>query len=189
MHIDPWEALGSRPRGDYKVFSVREEHRRSPLSGREGRFFVIDSNDWVNVIPVTPEGALVFVAQYRHGTEEVTLEVPGGLVDPEDEDPAAAARREMQEETGYDTDDLVYLGVVAPNPAIQSNRCFTYLARGARQVGVPQPDGTEELAVHLVRPEAVPGLIVGGQITHALVVAAFYLYEQWLRGLVPAAPR
>ena len=176
--IEPWEKLASALRGDYRVFTVREDESRSPQTGRTHAFYVIESSDWVNVIPVTPEGKLVFIKQYRHGTAEITLEVPGGLVDP-GETSAAAARREMQEETGYDADEIVYLGEVAPNPAIQNNVCYTYLARNAHPLGPQRLEGTEEIEVVLVDPVDVPGLVTSGKITHALVVAAFYLYEHY----------
>lgn len=175
--IEPWERLERQHRDDYKVFTVHEERSRSPRTDREHTFFVIDSPDWVNIIPVTGDGRLVFIRQYRHGTKEVTLEVPGGMVDPEDGSPATAARREMQEETGYDSDDIVYLGKVAPNPAIQSNYCHTYLARGARRVSQPRLEGAEDIELALVAPEDVPGFILDGTIDHALVVTAFYFFD------------
>jgi 8-oxo-dGTP pyrophosphatase MutT (NUDIX family) len=143
-------------------------------------FYVIEATDWVNIIPVTPEGQLVFIRQYRHGVREVTLEVPGGMVDP-GETAAEAARREMHEETGYDTEQIIHLGGVAPNPAIQNNLCHSYLALDARPAGTQNLEGTEEIEVVLVDPAEVPGLIVSGQITHALVVTAFYLYDQYVK--------
>ncbi|NBC16013.1 MAG: NUDIX domain-containing protein [Bacteroidetes bacterium] len=176
--IQPWERIDSIERGRFKVFRVREDQSRSPETGEEHAFYVIESPDWVNIIPVTPDGQLVFIEQYRHGTEAVTLEVPGGMVDP-DETPAEAARREMREETGYDTDEIVYIGSVAPNPAIQNNECHTYLALDARRVEQQHLEGTEIIDVTRVAPDAVPGLIVSGRITHALVVCAFYLYDQY----------
>ena len=177
MIVEPWEKLASDRRGDYRVFTVREDQSRSPQTGRSHSFYVIEASDWVNVIPVTPAGKLVFIKQYRHGTAEITLEVPGGIVDPEDATARHAARREMREETGYDTDEIVYLGEVAPNPAIQNNTCYTYLARNARPLGPQRLEGTEEIEVVLVDPADVPGLVLSGKITHSLVVVAFYLYE------------
>ncbi len=178
--IENWKRLESEYRGSYKVFQVRQDRSRSPRSGEEHTFYVIESGDWVNIIPVTPEGQLVFIKQYRHGAAEVTLEVPGGMVD-DGETAAGAARREMREETGYDTEQIVYLGGVAPNPALQNNVCHSYLALDARPDGTQRLDGTEDIEVLLVDPADVPTLIVNGQITHALVVAAFYFFDQYRR--------
>lgn len=180
--IEKWDKLDSVPQGQYRVFDVRKDHTRSPASGQEYEFYVIESPDWVNVIPLTPEGQVVCIRQYRHGTEEITLEVPGGVIDPEDGgDPMQAARREMREETGYDSDDLVPLGAVAPNPALQDNRCHMFLARNAQRNGAQALDGAEEIDVTLVDLDEVPALITGGKITHALVVVAFYLLDQHRR--------
>lgn len=178
--IEHWKHVERAYQGDYKVFRLRKDRTRSPRSGQEHTFYVIESSDWVNVIPVTEDGHLVFIKQYRHGTETVTLEVPGGMVDP-GETPAQAARREMHEETGYNTEQVIRLGSVAPNPAILNNTCHSYLALNARPDGPQALDHTEEIDVVLVDPGDVPALIVEGQITHALVVAAFYLLDQYRR--------
>lgn len=123
---------------------------------------------------------MLFVRQWRHGTEEEMLEIPGGCVDPDDAAPLAAAQRELREETGYASDDWTELGWVCPNPAIQANRCFTFLARGCRKVGEPSPDDTEDLRVEALPEQDVPRLVRDGQIRHALVLAAFHWYG--LRG-------
>ena len=180
--INPWERVESEPRGEYKVFRVRQDRSRSPRSGRDHTFYVIEAGDWVNIIPVTPEGQLVCIRQYRHGIEAVTLEVPGGMIDP-GETAAAAARREMAEETGYDTEQIVYLGSIAPNPAILNNTCHSFLALDARPDGPQRLEGTEDIDIILVDPADVPALIVEGRMNHSLVVTAFYLYEQYQNGV------
>lgn len=99
------------------------------------------------------------------------------MVDPEDESPEGAARRELLEETGFAAETWIQIGTVDPNPAIQSNRCHTFLAAGARQVSAPAPDENEEIAVKLVPVADVPELVSAGRIDHALVVAALYWWE------------
>ena len=169
-----WETTGSLGVYECRLFTVSERRRRSPRTGNLHDFFVLDFTDWVNVIPLTPDRRVVMIHQYRHGIEDFTLEVPGGMVDAEDESPLVAARREMQEETGYDSADVVPLGTVHPNPAIQGNRLHTFLARNVELTGAVSFDSTEETEVVLVPLDGVDALIRQGVISHALVVVAFH---------------
>lgn len=137
--------------------------------------FVFGCEDWCNVIAETTEGELVFVWQYRFGTDALSLEIPGGVIDP-GEAPEAAAKRELREETGYEAESFELLSVVEPNPALQGNRCFTYVARGARLVGPTAFDDLEDLEVALLPRERLPDLLDSGQVTHALVVVALETY-------------
>jgi ADP-ribose pyrophosphatase len=170
----PWQTLDRGSVYRCRIFAVDEWRRRSPRTGQVHDFFVLDSPDWVNIVPLTPDGQVVMVRQYRHGIDGFTLEVPGGLIDTEDPSPLVAARREMQEETGYDSEDVVPLGSIHPNPAIQNNRCHTFLARDVTPCLEVCFDSTEETEVVLVPLEQVPDLIRTGVITHALVVVAFH---------------
>jgi 8-oxo-dGTP pyrophosphatase MutT (NUDIX family) len=115
------------------------------------------------------------IRQYRHGSREVTLEIPGGLVDPGDT-PEGAACRELLEETGYQAEEYVKIGVSNPNPAIFNNRCYTFIARNVRKVSDPKLDQAEDIEVVLVPLSDIPDLIRKGKIDHAIVISAFYLY-------------
>ena len=121
-----WPLVRREILGDFRVFRIRKDVSVSPVKGTEHAFFVLEGADWVNVVALTEAGEMLFVRQWRHGTEEETLEIPGGCVDPDDAAPLAAAQRELREETGYASDDWTELGWVCPNPAIQANRCFTF---------------------------------------------------------------
>ncbi|MCO4762411.1 MAG: NUDIX hydrolase [Myxococcales bacterium] len=134
-------------------------------------FFVINSPDFVNVVALTDDGHCVLVEQWRHGTQDHTLEIPGGLVDA-GEDPETAARRELLEETGYVAETWIEVGQCRPNAAIQSNRCTTFLALGATKVAEPQFDGTEHCVLHTQPWTEVVQMVRDGRIDHALVVAA-----------------
>ena len=170
-----WLRRGSERVYSARVFEVIRDRAVSPRTGREHEFHLLECCDWVNVVPVTADDRVVLIRQYRHGVRDFSLEVPGGLIDPEDPSPLEAGRREMREETGYDSDDLVSLGWSHPNPALQGNRCHTFLARNARRVGEPRLDGTEETEVVLVPRSELDELVRSGRITHALVVVAFHL--------------
>lgn len=174
--LGAWPLLSREPLADYHVFRVRKDVSRSPRTGLPHDFFVLDGPDWVNVVAVTAAREIVLVRQYRHGTASETLEIPGGAVDAGDASPLDGARRELREETGYASDDWSLLGWVEPNPAIQSNRCHTYLARNAVRVGEPIPDGGEDLRLVLRPVEAIGDLVRSGEIRHSLVLAAFHWY-------------
>ncbi len=184
MAIQPWDEIERREVHRGRIFTVRRDRFRSPATGRDHSFDIVDAPDWVNVVAVTGEGRVLLIRQYRVGTREVTIEVPGGTVDA-GETPLDAARRELLEETGYTSDDWTAIGRVEPNPAFQTNITHTFLARGARRTAEQRFDETELIDVE-ERPLAdVPELIRGGAITHALVVCAFF--HAALHGVLPPA--
>jgi len=171
----PWKVVASTWDRSYRVFNLRTDQAVSPRTGRTHPFFILESSSWVNVIPLTADKDVVMVRQYRHGTRSVTLEIPGGLVEDADT-PKEAAIRELMEETGYMPKDVLPLGWVHPNPAILNNRCYTYLARGVVFSGARHQDDREDIEV-LLRPlRSIPELILRGEISHSLVVAAFYRF-------------
>src|SRR5271156_3023796 len=100
--IKPWPTIRSVLIGDFRIFKLRSDFKVSPRTGKEHDFFVLDSVHWVNVIALTPDNQMVMVEQYRHGSNTIELEVPGGVMDPEDTDPVLTAIRELREETGYE---------------------------------------------------------------------------------------
>lgn len=171
----PWKAIRKTRVLTTPVFDVHELAKSRPSEpDNVRRFYVLDAVDWVNVIPVTSAGEVVFIELYRQGTDEWSLEVPGGMIDPEDASPAAAASRELSEETGYGSTNLVELGCVEPNPALQANRCHSFYAPNAEKLGPQRLDPGEDIRVVLHRLESVPELMRSGRIRHSLVVAAFY---------------
>ena len=173
--IKEWTVKDSRELCNNRVFSLRKDRCISPETGIEHEFYVIKPPDWINVVAITRSGDMVLIKQYRHGIREVTIEIPGGMRD-EGEKPLDTAKRELREETGYVSDNWKMIGEVAPNPAIQSNRCFTYLAKDADKSGHPEFDSTEYIETFTEPLPDVKKLVAENKITHSLVVAALYWY-------------
>ncbi len=177
--IQPWKKHEQRIDYDCGFFQIHVHQSSSPTTGKTHPFFVLKTRDWTNVIAVTEEKKVLLVSQYRHGSEKISLEIPGGAVDPKENDPLLAAKRELLEETGHEAPDWRFLGKVQPNPAILNNHCYFYLALGAKQVAELKLDEAEELEVSTHDLGEIPELIQTGRIQHALVVAAFYFFEKF----------
>jgi len=175
MKPKSWPLVSSRRDRSYRIFNLRMDRSVSPRTGAEHDFIVLEATPWANVIPLTDREEVVLVRQYRHGVREVTLEIPGGLVDPADA-PLAAAQRELLEETGYRGEEWIALGYVHPNPAIQDNLCHTFLALGVKPAGVQSLDDKEDIEVVLKPLAEIPHLIREGEITHSLVICAFWRF-------------
>ncbi|MFO8090300.1 MAG: NUDIX hydrolase [Desulfatiglandaceae bacterium] len=175
MHPEKWKSLFQSRDNSHGIVTIRTDRAVSPRTGDAHDFFVLETPPWVNIIPVTADRRVVMVRQYRHGTGEVTLEIPGGIVEKEDS-PESGALRELEEETGYTSSSVSLLGAVHPNPAIQDTVCYTYLALNAIRVGEQRLDEKEDIEVVLRPLEDIPSLILKGYITHALVLAAFYRF-------------
>jgi ADP-ribose pyrophosphatase len=126
------------------------------------------------------------VRQYRHGSGTVELEIPGGMMDPEDTDPVATAVRELREETGYAGENARLLGRIHSNPAILSNVTFTVLIENCRLKHGVAFDHGEDLETHLVPVAEIPKLVADEKISHPLVVVALYHFELWQRSLKAA---
>ena len=155
---------------------MREDYCERESDHKESTFFVVENPDWVNIIALTRDKQVVLIKQFRHGAEEIILEIPGGMID-EGEDVETAARRELVEETGYSATDFVYLGKSRPNPALQNNWIYHYLASDCEKTGETAFDEHESVTTKLVPLSEIENLIKSEQITHALAVAGFYYLD------------
>jgi ADP-ribose pyrophosphatase len=170
-----WELVDSREDRNYRLFSVRINRNRSPRTGQIHEFQVLDSPDWVAVIAVTPDEQLVMVSQYRHGTAELSLEPPGGLVK-EGQTPEQSGKEELEEETGYVAGSWRLLGWMHPMPALFTNRFYVYEATSATLTGNLNPDETEEIETVLVPVTEIEDYIRTGRIRCSVQIAALHLF-------------
>jgi ADP-ribose pyrophosphatase len=175
-----WPLEASEPVGDFRHFRARREWYRSPRNGESHDFYVLDMPDWVQVVAVTRVGRLVLVEQFRPGSRRVTLEFPAGLVDP-GEEPAAAAARELAEETGYHGGSPLVIGDLDPNPALQNNRLVVVLIEGCRAMGERDQDPGEAICVQEASADELESLIEQGRFATAFGLVAWDCFRRYRR--------
>lgn len=181
--IKPWTKVGTTPVGDFRIFTIRSDRKVSPRTQKEHDFFVIDSVNWVNVIAITAENELVMVEQYRHGSNTVELEIPGGMMDANDGSPEATGQRELREETGFQGERACIIGSCYPNPAIMSNSCYTVLVEQCRCIHPVEFDHSEDIVTRLIPATEIPNLVASGAIRHSIVIAALFHFQLWQDGV------
>jgi 8-oxo-dGTP pyrophosphatase MutT (NUDIX family) len=155
--------------------ALRGETYRLPDGRTAGPYRVLDYPDWVNALALTRDGQAVLVRQFRPGPKKITLELPGGAVEPEEESLEFAMRRELEEETGYGGGSITYLASLSPNSASHTNRVHSFLVRDVERVGELRPDDTEFLDVMLMPlPELIATATTGG-LDQAMHLATLFL--------------
>ena len=171
MTVEPWTLLGEAPVVRDRWIDLVRQHVRTPSGHELEDFYVWRQPDWTHALAVTPAGRFVRVRLWRQGARAVSLEFPGGVVDP-GETPEAAAARELLEESGYAGDAPVRLGSVWANPASQTNRVHTVLITGCRRVAEPRPEASESFEVEEADAAAVLEDVRAGRMDHPYMVAA-----------------
>lgn len=171
-----WELKSVDTFAECRVFSILKKRYGHP-NGREGDYYVIKGEDWVNVVGLTKGGEILLVRQFRCGTDSLSLEVPGGVMEA-GEDPMVAGMREMREETGFTSEKVSLLGWTHPNPAIQKNRCFIVLAEDIEQTHDTEWDADEDLRSILAPISELDTFIASGEMTHALTHVALAFARQ-----------
>lgn len=168
MSLTPWKILESR----YPFPKFRMDTCELP-SGKPYKAFVLEFDSWANVVALTKNNEVVLVRQYRHGVQEISLELPGGVVNA-GENPLEGAKRELLEETGYGGGTIVEVGRIYPNPAIQQNTLYCYLLTDVEWMGEQHLDDSEEIEVELLPLDEVVELARQGGFKHALNVAVLF---------------
>ncbi|ACK71974.1 NUDIX hydrolase [Gloeothece citriformis PCC 7424] len=173
--IKKWTSINSQLILNNKWCKVKQDCVKLPNGLIVDDYFVNLRPEIALVLPITPEQNIVFVRQYRHGVEEILLELPAGSFEAQEEDSLTAARRELEEETGYIAQHFIKLATLYDNPVKDSNKIHLYLALDATPTGKQHLDLTEDIEVILIPMTAIKQKITEGEISVSGTVAALYL--------------
>lgn len=172
--IKKWTTFSSKLVFDHRWYRLRQDTVALPDGQVVDDYFVSLRPDIATVLPITADGQVVFVRQYRHGVGEILLELPAGTFNPKEE-PLAVAQRELAEETGYVGEEWEAIATFYNNPVKQNNRIHLFKAQPVRLAGPQQLDATEEIEVVLKPIAAIPALIASGEICVAGTITALAL--------------
>ncbi len=180
MKLLNWKLLRSEYLFREPWLTVRRDTCETPSGVLVPEYYVLEYPDWVNAMAVTEDGKVLLVRQYRQAVGKVLLEIPGGVMDPEDESPEIAMRRELLEETGYEFKDMHFLGVVSPNPSTHTNTVHMYLATGGKKIQEQQLDFNEEIEVEAVTIAETEALLKRNEFLQSLhSTCLFYGLMKW----------
>ncbi len=166
-----WKTLSSEYLFNDRWFKVRKEVCETPDGTIVDPYYIYDFPTWVGAVPVTNDGKIVMVRQYRHALGETCIEIPGGCVDDTDKNFEQAIARELLEETGYSFSSYEYLGKISPNPSTNSNLLHMFLAKGGKKIAEQQLDGNEEIDVLLISVDELKQLLKENKIIQAMHVS------------------
>lgn len=178
-----WKLLGSEYLFKEPWLTVRKDICETPLGKHVDAYYVLEYPDWVNAMALTEDGQVLLIRQYRHAIGRVLVEIPGGVMDKEDESPEIAIRRELLEETGYAFNEMYSLGEVSANPSTTTNLVHMFLATGGKKVQAQQLDDNEEIEVLAVSIEELEAMLKRREFLQALHVSCLYYGLEKLKEL------
>jgi len=173
--MDRWEKSTKQNIFKNKIFNLNSISCYNKKKDIHHDFYILDTMDWVNIVATTKDNQFIMVKQHRLGTDKITIETPGGLID-SGESPEVSAVRELQEETGYKATKIHLLSKLAVNPAILSNHIYFFFAENCTKISGQNLDDAEDIEILLFSKDKIKEMIKKSEINHAIIVNALNQY-------------
>jgi ADP-ribose pyrophosphatase len=171
-----WETLDAEVAYSCPGFDVRHEDVRLP-DGTETDFDYLSEPPSVVVLPFTPDGDFVVIEEWRHAVRRVNRSLPVGGMEPEDEDRAAAAHRELREETGHEADRVEFLTSVEPANGLADTVLHFFVARGCTPTAEQELDHNESIRVETTTMDELREHVAGREVRDGRTTLAVLYYE------------
>lgn len=175
-----WDIKNTKEVYRCKIARINEMNCYLKSKNIANTFYSMDLSDWVNIFSIDENNQVIMVKQHRLGKNIVTLEVPAGTID-KNETPETAAKRELQEETGYVPENLILLKSINVNPAIQTNICYFFLATGCKKLKEVSFDPTEEMELEKIPLEEVLNARTNDLVNNSVTLLSIMLAKDYLK--------
>lgn len=175
MKIYKWKKTGSKLEYNSRRIRVREDSFKLP-NGRKTKFSILERGRVVAILPITLKNEIIVVEQFRPAVNDITIDIPGGGIN-QGESPLAAAKRELQEETGIISKKLIKLGTFYPDSGRSEQTRYLYLAKEL-EFKEQNLDEEEFIKIKRIPYEKMREMIKRGKIRDITLALAFLIYEQ-----------
>ena len=165
-----------------KYLKLRADACTTPQGGKVERYYVLELADWINCLAIDADNNVIMLKHYRHGVQKYTSEFSGGVIESTDTSLETAAKRELEEETGYTGGSYFHVGTSYPNPANHTNQVHTFLAVGGEINHSQNLEAGETLIVEKIPFKTVmEQMSAPGAVYPAIYIAALFHVMNFIR--------
>lgn len=170
-----WKTLSQKYLIKRPWLTARVDQVELPTGAIIDEYYVLEYPDWVNTIAITKEGKFVFVRQYRYAIGKTVNELCAGVIE-KGEEPMAAAKRELLEETGFGGGEWQEWMKISANPSTHTNLTHCFLATDVELMTGQHLDKGEDVEVRIFTREEVLGMLQRGEVWQSLMAAPLWKY-------------